>query len=74
MIVNLNDTLVNLDNVCHMERRYQMTADPMIPGIMKDRFRISIAFVDGKTNTVYFDSRQDLDNAYDQIQLLARVL
>lgn len=73
MLVKINDTLVNLDNVCFMERRYQITNKPDEPE-MRDNFRISITFVNDKTISVEFKDKRDLDLTYELLNQSATVI
>ena len=70
MIVEINDTLVNLDNVCLAKRYYQITKDPMNPGIMKDKPRLCIEFIGGKSETINFNTTEQLESAYNKIKLI----
>lgn len=63
----INDTLVNLDNVCTMKRYYRITKDPMISGVMKDDFRLYITFTGGKSETIYFDNAEQMDSIFNSI-------
>lgn len=68
MIVEINDTLVNVDNICTVKMHYKITKTPGEPE-MKDFPRIFITFLNGKTETITFENAEDMHVGYETMRL-----
>lgn len=68
MIVEINDTLVNIDNVCTSKRCYQTDddTDKLIPSLL-------ITFVGGKSEFISFKSVEDMNVGYQTLRLFETV-
>lgn len=73
MIVEINDTLVNIDNICTAKRYYQITKTPGQPE-MKDYPRIYITFLNGKSETIDFANVEDMEVGYHTLRLTETVI
>lgn len=64
MIVEINDTLVNIDNICTAKRCFQDTDNP---GRLKPC--IYITFLNGKTESIEFKNDHDMQVGYQTLRL-----
>lgn len=67
MIVNLNGTLVNTDNICTAKMYYQITRTPGEPE-KKDYLRIHVVFIGGHKDSIEFDTKADMELAFTKLQ------
>lgn len=68
MIVEINDTLVNIANLCSAKKCYQTTDEP---GTLKPSLHIS--FINGKTEIIEFKSVEDMQVGYQTLRLFETV-
>jgi hypothetical protein len=66
-MILLNSTLVNINQICTAEIYYEIRKLPGYPE-MKDSFRIGITFINSKSITVFFDSKEDLEQAFNKLK------
>lgn len=69
MIVEINDTLININNVCSAKKCYQTTDEP---GRLKPSLHIS--FINGKTEIIQFKNNEDMQVGYHTIRLFETVI
>lgn len=68
MIVKLNGTLVNTDNICTAKMYYTITKDPINGG--KEPYpRIYITFVGGKSETINYQDEELMIKQFENIKL-----
>jgi len=67
-MVDLNGTLVNVDNICTAKRYYQTTKTPGQPD-KKDYFRVYIEFIGGLKKTIEFDETEKMDSQFLDLTL-----
>lgn len=68
MIVEINDTLVNLTNFCTAKKCYQ---DADAPGRLNPC--LYITFLNGKTESIEFKNDHDMQVGYETIRLFETV-
>ena len=70
-MLKIKNTLINPSNICRVDRYEKITKNPMEPGIMEDYFRLSILFLNGKLESISFDSLEELNTAFLQLEHLS---
>lgn len=68
MIIEINDTLINIDNMCSAKKVYQDTDNP---GQLKPC--LYITFLNGKTESIEFKNNEDMQVGYHTIRLFETV-
>lgn len=68
MILEFNETLVNVHNICSCKRYYQITKTPGLPE-KKDYFRMDVMFIGvDKSIMIEFKSAEQMDEAYNKLR------
>ena len=74
MIIEINNTLVNTDNICSVKRYYAITDRRGNPIMNYLSPRLYITFLNGKSETIIFNNVEDLEAGYQTLKFCETVI
>lgn len=66
-MILLNNILVNINHIVTAQRFYTMLKEPRLPE-REEKPRLYITFINSKTESIYFDTKEDLEQAFNKLK------